>query len=78
MISILISTIGRDGLIGVIRAIKRDSAVSNISYQICIYLDETNPEKNILDFIPDSTKDFLLSDEANEIKNKIIQSESRH
>ena len=39
---------------------------------------KNNNLENILDFIPDSTKDFLLSDEANEIKNKIIQSESRH
>ena len=59
MISILISTIGRDGLIGVIRAIKRDSAVSNISYQICIYLDETNPEKNILDLL-ESDKNIVF------------------
>ena len=32
----------------------------------------------ILDFLPDSTRNFLLSDESLEIRNKIISSEGRH
>jgi [citrate (pro-3S)-lyase] ligase len=37
-----------------------------------------NKIETILQFLPDSTKAFLLSEESSEIRNKIIESKGRH